>query len=828
MTKCNARSLYMRKPMVQSVGKIWEYPLTVVEAPMGYGKTTAVKVVLEDSDATVLWQTVADESVNSFWAGFARLFSTVDPVCAASLAKLGAPENSVFLAEAINLIENVAFSGRTVIVIDDYHMLSSKHIDFFFETLVKMTLPNLHIVIISRFVFGDNMVELTLKGFCYGIGRSSFELSRSEIVEYYKLCGVRLNAQEASALYSYTEGWISALYLCLLSFLQDGRVEHQTSLHELVDRVVYRHCSEEIKDFLLTISAFDRFSLAQAAYMWQKEGVDSILRHLLDTNAFLTYDRSSKMYQMHNILTGYLRDVFERQNEKKQKAVWLTAGNWYIGIHDYIHAMECFYKADDFDRLLTALELDIGGSINNEHKEPLLRYFRECPGEMKRNHLRACLIYAINLFSFNEIELFAEQCREIGEYIEQIPAVNGALKKQWAGELELLYSFTKYNDIVGMSIHIKKASQLQERPAEFIDINGSWTFGSPSILYMFYRESGKLQQEVREMVEAMPCYCQITGGHGSGAEFVMQAERYYYIGEFENAEIMAHKAMYVAQSQKQLAIELCAMFIQIRLALARGDLSFVKSSLERSREAVKQAGLYAYLYTIDLCEAFVYACLKQVRKIPVWISTGNYQDACVFFPCYAYANTIYSKALLLSGQHLKLVGIAEQLVGIADVYSNLLAHIYTYIYEAAARLSLKAIQEAQIALKKAIDIAAPDQLVMPFVENGDSIMPICMELEKDIQYTAFVSKIQKMHPLFANNVMSMQAELGSRDGVALLTAREKEIALLVAAGLPNNDIAKKLYIAEVTVKKALQNMYAKLGINGRTSLAKLVAEQTRG
>lgn len=55
----------------------------------------------------------------------------------------------------------------------------------------------------------------------------------------------------------------------------------------------------------------------------------------------------------------------------------------------------------------------------------------------------------------------------------------------------------------------------------------SWTFGSLSVLYMFYRESGKLETEVQEMKEAMPYYYQLTNGYGTGVEHLMEAEWHF-------------------------------------------------------------------------------------------------------------------------------------------------------------------------------------------------------------------------------------------------------------------------------------------------------------
>lgn len=53
----------------------------------------------------------------------------------------------------------------------------------------------------------------------------------------------------------------------------------------------------------------------------------------------------------------------------------------------------------------------------------------------------------------------------------------------------------------------------------------------------------------------------------------------------------------------------------------------------------------------------------------------------------------------------------------------------------------------------------------------------------------------------------------------LLTTREGEVLELVAAGLTNAAIAERLWISPGTVKKHLDNVYAKLGVTNRTAAA---------
>ena len=57
----------------------------------------------------------------------------------------------------------------------------------------------------------------------------------------------------------------------------------------------------------------------------------------------------------------------------------------------------------------------------------------------------------------------------------------------------------------------------------------------------------------------------------------------------------------------------------------------------------------------------------------------------------------------------------------------------------------------------------------------------------------------------------------SEDG---LTAREREIAGLVAAGRTNREVAAQLVLSERTIEAHLRSVYAKLGVRSRVELAR--------
>ncbi|MDF2661963.1 MAG: LuxR family transcriptional regulator [Paenibacillus sp.] len=60
-----------------------------------------------------------------------------------------------------------------------------------------------------------------------------------------------------------------------------------------------------------------------------------------------------------------------------------------------------------------------------------------------------------------------------------------------------------------------------------------------------------------------------------------------------------------------------------------------------------------------------------------------------------------------------------------------------------------------------------------------------------------------------------------------LTEREREVAALVLDGLTNGEIAKALFVSEITVKKHVSSIYGKLSVKGRGQLIKLFAGKPR-
>lgn len=813
----NTKSRYLPSRITRALAGILDHPLTIIEAPIGYGKTTAVREYLRNAGVDMLWQGVYDSGPVSFWNDFAKLFRDLDSDRSQSLAHLRLPDDDLSRHEAINLIKDIELPGKTVLVIDDYHRINIPGVNSLIELLAENRFDHLHIVLTTRIVKFQRLEELVLKGCLHHITKETFELIPKEIKAYYKTCGITLSDSEAQQLYADTEGWISALHLIMLEYVADGSYTPAESIYKLIEKAVYIPLPQEIKEFLVTMCIFDSFTLKQALYIWEDENAGLFLDQLTENNSFVKYDSRYKTYHIHAIFTDFLKEVLERKGVRHQRNLYGKAARWFMEHGDYLTARRYYYECRDFDGIMLALEKDKDNDYSAMNIELLKKYMAECPDQVKSRHHQALLIYAMHLFVHKELDLFHEICDQLKVNIEGDEGLDFSIRNRLLGEFELLLSFTEFNDLKKMSARHQKAWQLLNQPTSIYDIGSNWTFGSPSVLSLYYRESGRLEEHIRDLKEAMPHFYRLTKGQGSGAEYVMEAENCFNQGDFENAEISAQKALLKAQSGRDENIALSAQYFQLLIAFMKGDLSRVMELMNKMHEDITGSQQDNFIHTVEICEGCIYAYLDQKEKIPERLLEIDLVNPLIRFPAYPFFIVMYGRMLLIKGEYLKLIGSAEHFISICSVFSNLLGYIYTYIYLAAAYRKIFREDEALVSLKKALDIAMPDSQYMLFVENCDYLEPLLEKIAAEGSCREDIDRILELYKTFRRSKEQMIKKYFTEQKPRL-TPREMEVARLAAAGMTNREIGRQLFISSNTVKVTLKSIYAKLSINSRVLL----------
>ena len=288
--------------------------------------------------------------------------------------------------------------------------------------------------------------------------------------------------------------------------------------------------------------------------------------------------------------------------------------------------------------------------------------------------------------------------------IREYPELSAEERGNLLGECDLILSFLCYNDISAMSRLHRSASAQMSRPAISIQKSGGWTFGSPSVLMMFYRASGELQSELTEMDECMPHYYKITNGHGQGAETIMRAEADFMCACFADAQIMLERAYAQIDGNGQENMALCCDFLAWRLSLCT---SFTpRKSFEQRREALLGLHSVTWLNILQSSCAYYYALLGLPEKIPAVFREHQLASIHFLAPGKPMMELIENQVYLAQGEYAKVIGRSEALLGMCEAMHYALVALHIRLQTAAAYEMLGKHIEARALLERALADAA--------------------------------------------------------------------------------------------------------------------------
>ncbi|AJG97757.1 ATP-dependent transcriptional regulator [Clostridium beijerinckii] len=818
--KYNTETLYFTDRLRNKLSDIKFYPLTIMEAPCGYGKTTAAKELLNKQEKRVSWMVLDSNSIKDFWIKFCDCFSGIDENTALKMKRMSINKDISSFKEVFILFENLHISEEFILVIDNFQLIQNDIINNFIIRISEI-LKKIRIVILTQNSILENVLDVILKKQLNYITKSYFELDACDIQKYYDFCGIDINENEALKLYKYCGGWISILYFQMIDYIENKSFQLSDKAYFFIEKIINDKFSEEAKTNFLKISVCEDFTIEKLKFILESTDVSSFIEEIRKVNIFVEYNADKKVYYIQRILTDYLQKKFERLDTNFQNKVLSMLGKWLQNDKRYLEAILIFYKIKDFQSIFSMnVEVDsITKDMNIKDEDTILEIVQTCPKEIKEKYPKSLLGFALILSQYKEWNYLGLLEKEIENSIENNKILSLSEKRNIKAALSFFLAFTTCKDIKVINEEIKKAyNVLGGQQAKFINLRKTWTWGLPSILYIFHRKSGELDKELKSMNECVQYYYGLTDNHDYGVEAVMEAEIRFNRGDFKGAEMLCYKAIYmsdyVSENKKQYSIYLCAVFIMLRLSIVYGNVRQLNNSLKKLKEKIKECDLTR---VIDLCEGFIFSSIGQAELIPEWLRLGKIEKEGISFLTVPYSNIIYGKALFLKGEYLKLLGISQQFLEVASAFESIYSYIYIHIHMALANLKLNERGRAVEFIKVALEIAVPDKIYMPFVENGEYILEIFDELKQNNLYKSSISDVLKLYGEYKSGLDKIRnSDIFNK--VPQMTERELEVAMLAAQNLTNREIGEQLYISQNTVKFYLKSIFSKLSITSRSQL----------
>ena len=812
--KPSFNTIYISERVQECLRPIARCALTTVVAPMGYGKTTAINWFLAEKTkggkAVAIRMSIYSEKLPMLWR------SAQDAFRFAGLDVLSAFDFPTGEAAATLVLEELcrAFSsGKTAyyLFLDDFHLLRDERAVRFICRISARLPDNAHLIVASRDRFLPAGEIVRLGGNLHQIGMEHLRLNHTELAVYAHRCGAELSEQQLEALLRSSEGWFSAIYLNLRALSERGRLPDASSdIFEMFTAAMIDPLPPGRQEFLAVMGLADEFTAEMARFVTENPETDAIIQDLTCQNAFVTRLPDSQRYRFHHMMKECALRKFRTLPEQSQICYWNRFGSWYGAQGQYLHALGAYGRSGNSDAALTIIEKDAGNLLSALHPEELLERLNACPEEVLTRHPTAILVLMRRLFTWRQIPKMLQLKALLERAIAESPDMPEEERGNLLGECDLIMSFLMYNDITKMSELHRSASRQMSRPAVTIQAGSSWTFGSPSVLMMYYRAPGELQKETREMHECMPHYYRITNGHGLGAELVMDAEASFMQGKLHEAEIGLARARAAIAGSGQENMALCCDFLELRLLRSGGRR---RLDVKARAEALLARHDVVLLNMFESILAYYYALLQEAEKIPDVFRLHRLDTVNYFAPGKPMMELIENQVYLAQGEFPRVIGRSEPLLSGCESLHYALVALHIRLQTASAYEALGNRAMARKLLVRALEDAEPDGFVLPFAENAPYLMNHYSALSRELE-TPFAASVCEL----SERWLSRQQTSGSRqepiEALRELSESERSVAQLMALRKTNREIAETLFLSEGTVKQYINRIYSKLQLTG--------------
>ena len=364
--------------------------VTIISAPAGSGKTSLLRAWAyrpgQPHRLAVLQVQRDQRDAQQFWLA---LLAAVRQVSGTTGDKppTGTPDfNGRAMVDRV-LSELAGHRGRLILVIDDVHELTSP------EALAQLTrlltnLPdNVHAVLATRRDLPLRLHQLRLAGELAEIRAAELRFSERETRELLDASGIALSEAGATRLHQRTEGWAAGLRLAVISlaghpdperFVAEFSGSDRTVAEYLIAEMLDRQ-PEEVQQLLLRTSLLDRVNGELADLLTGRPGSERILLALEDANAFvISLDPERTWFRYHHLFADLLRLELRRTLPEEVPTLHQRAAEWFIQhgqVVDAIRHTQAAGEWSDAARLLADYSFSLTLDGQTQTIQALLQAF---------------------------------------------------------------------------------------------------------------------------------------------------------------------------------------------------------------------------------------------------------------------------------------------------------------------------------------------------------------------------------------------------------------------------------------------------------------------
>lgn len=865
------RSLIPRARLDERLAAALAAPVTLVAAPAGFGKTTAVAAWAATVDRSVAWLALdeADNDLPRFLRYLAAALQHIEPDVGRDLTD--APGNGEAVVAA--LINDVAAARADfVLVLDDYHVIEQPAVHGALQTVVAHQPPNLHLVLITREDPPLPLARLRARAELVEVRAADLRFSIDEAAAFLRQSmALDLDAATVAALDARIEGWIAGLQLVALSLqhasdpaavIAELGGNHHFVLGYLADEVL-RRLPPDRQAFLRETAILDRLCGPLCDAVTERMDSAAILADLYAANVFLVaLDDEHRWYRYHHLFGELLRHQAQRTTPALIPTLHARASAWYAAEGMAVDAIEHALAAGDPARSVALLEAHARAIVLRGEARLVDGWIQRLPVEWRAAGPRANLACAWALLlrgSLDAIEPYLQAAEAATAGTD--PAIRAECLGLRAGLVSLrgdpergcriaqeaaalapeddLYvrGMTRFCLATACNYagHAALAVEHYQAALPLCLASGNMVAAMLAIgnLTMLYLARGQLQHAAdlcRQTIDGAtrrgearaPALASVHGGYGD----VLLARH-----DLDGARAETLVALQLGRRSGHVATLTYGYTVLSRLEQAAGNLDAAEAALAEAL-ALRERGMPAWVAPHVVAQQVSLALARDDGDAA--LGTLAQTGVSAAQPTSHTLEIVHMAHLRVLLHRGRAEGDAAALDEAFDLANRLLAsaqpadrmgRVLEILLLRALVQSTQGDTAAALAdLHQSLLLAESEHYVTLYVAEGEPLRAMLAALRRDLVRAERPSDAAVSVTYVDALLAALPAPAGTAapatppaDLVEPLTEREQEVLRLMAQGLTYQQMADQLIVSINTVRYHVKSLYGKLGVDNRTA-----------
>ncbi len=846
------KNIVSREKLLVKLQQAQECKLTLVTAPAGYGKTTAVLDWLGKCGLPYAWLSLdsQDNTPVTFW----------QYVCASLEGIAGGIGNDaeyVFSSQELMkanihisiLIDRLAEASTDfLLVLDDLHLISDPSILTGLSYLIDYLPATMHLIFISRREPELDLHRHRIKWQAQRLEEDDLRFSNEDISRFYQARGFSLPDDDVNKVERYTEGWAAAMVAIAMSMENDSGSGNSITALTQSNRDIEQYLKNEVIDtwglerraFAMKTCILDTLCETLCDAVTEDSNGERMLREINEGNGFLmALDEQKQEYRYHHLFKSLLQKLLVQTAPEEIARLHARAGLWYQEQGLLPEAIEHFLSGGAYREAFELIEHQIDHLIHKNDFGRLLSWIERLPDGYRDNSFKSACIYAVYYAETGKYDLSRQWIGRMKALKDNYPYASGP---EWSSYSRTVCTMVEANLLVRegniefVSLLFSAAetdgSRYYKMP-EYNDFNMAdiYFYRCPiNMLTVLFKESpekfSQMTESYRGMISKNPGYAPLAVG-----------EYLYESNHLEQALPHLLAALEEAKAAGCPGALVPAMVDIARMKRACGDISGAFAVVQECAKLLQNIGKTHWLYLLDAFRCRLYLDVGNTDMVQQWFSSGKLDiftevNRIREFELIVYARVLISldrrqDAQLLLQRLLAFTGDSKRLHSRVEVL-NILALLS--FRDNHTHLALKYLDESLgIGLSEGharsyLDELAPMAQILRAYIKSRRKQPEGHLIKERKAFA--IDLLKQMHDTL---LQTAQAHDEVAQGIAeklmeRLTAQEKRVLELMVHAESNEKIGEKLGISLRTVKTHTGNIYAKLGVKNRAQCVRLIRE----